>query len=70
VLTGLHERVTDGFSLRVRSLVKAVGVLAVAASSWWIPLPLTILLMGLYFGLSLVDNALAVDRGARVAGLA
>jgi low temperature requirement protein LtrA len=70
VLTELHQRATDGFSLRVRNLVKAAGVLAVAASSVWVPLPLTILLMGLYFGASLVDNALAGDRGARVAGLA
>jgi low temperature requirement protein LtrA len=65
VLTELHERVTDGFSLRVRSLVKAVGILAVAALAGWLSLPVTILLMGLCFSASLADNAFAGDRGVR-----
>ena len=33
VLTELHERATDGFSMRARSLVKSVGVLVVAAAA-------------------------------------
>ncbi len=67
VLTELHQRATDGFSMRARSLVKSVGILVVAAAAIWVSLPLTVLLMGLYFAASLVDAALAGDRAARLA---
>ncbi len=64
-LTELQARVSEGFSLRARSTAKGLGVLAVAALSWWVSLPVTILAMGLYFGLALADSAVAGDRAAR-----
>jgi low temperature requirement protein LtrA len=62
VLTELHRRASEGFSLAVRNQAKAAGVLVVAASAWFVPLPVAILLLGLYLGLSVADNALAAAR--------
>jgi low temperature requirement protein LtrA len=62
VLTELHEKVSDGFELRVRSQVKSVVILLIAATSWWLSLPVVILLMGLYVAASLADNAVVAAR--------
>ncbi len=62
VLAELHRRAGEGFSLEWRNLAKGWGVLVVAASAWLVPLQVTVLLMGAYVGLSVVDNAWAAAR--------
>jgi low temperature requirement protein LtrA len=64
VLTELHTRIAEGFALRLRSWVKAVGVLAVAALAWWLPLSVVVLLMGAYQAISLADHTFAGRRAA------
>jgi low temperature requirement protein LtrA len=64
VLSLLHSRIAEGFSLRARSISKALGVLAVAALAWWLPLAPVLLVMGLYQALGLVDHTVAGRRAA------
>jgi low temperature requirement protein LtrA len=64
VLTELHSRIAEGFTLRLRSWLKALGTLVVAALAWWWPLGWVVLLMGLYQALGLADHALAGRRAA------
>ena len=64
VLTTLHSRIAEGFTLRARSILKALGVLVVAATAWWLPLSVVVLLMGLYQALGLVDHTIAGRRAA------
>jgi low temperature requirement protein LtrA len=63
VLTELHRRAAEGFSLAMRNQAKAVAVLAVAASALVVPLPVAILLLGGYLGLFIIDTGLAAERG-------
>jgi low temperature requirement protein LtrA len=64
VLTELHSRIAEGFALRLRSWVKALGVLAVAALAWWWPLSAVLLLMGGFQAASLADHTFAGRRAA------
>jgi low temperature requirement protein LtrA len=64
VLTELHSRIAEGFALRLRSWVKALGVLAVAAVAWWLPLSVVLLLMGGFQVASLADHTFAGRRAA------
>jgi low temperature requirement protein LtrA len=64
MLTLLHSRIAEGFTLLARSILKALGVLVVAATAWWLPLSAVVLLMGLYQGLGLVDHTIAGRRAA------
>jgi low temperature requirement protein LtrA len=64
VLTELHARIAEGFTLRLRSWLKALGVCLVAALAWWWPLGWVVLLMGLYQAVGLADHAIAGRRAA------
>ncbi|MFL6101440.1 MAG: low temperature requirement protein A [Actinomycetales bacterium] len=64
VLTELHSRIAQGFTLRLRGWVKALGVLVVAALAWWLPLSAVVLLMGAYQAVSLADHTFAGRRAA------
>ena len=50
-------------------LVKALGVLLVAALAWWLPLGWVVLLLGLYEAVGLADHTIAGRRAARRRGL-
>jgi low temperature requirement protein LtrA len=64
VLTELHSRIAEGFTLRLRSWLKALGILAVAALAWRWPLAWVLLLMGLYQAIGLADHTIAGQRAA------
>jgi low temperature requirement protein LtrA len=64
VLTELHSRIAEGFTLRLRSWLKALGILVVAALAWWWPLAWVVLLMGLYEAVGLADHTIAGRRAA------
>ncbi len=62
VLTELHRRAGEGDDLGARNLVKALGVLVVAASALVVPLQVAVLLLGVYLGLCVADNAWTLSR--------
>jgi low temperature requirement protein LtrA len=62
VLAELHRRASSRLSLGRRNLAKALGVLVVAASVLIVPLQVTVLLLGVYLGLCVADNAWAAAR--------
>jgi hypothetical protein len=62
VLAELHRRAGKRLSLGRRNLVKALGVLVVAASVVVVPLQVTVLLLGVYLGLCVADNGWAAAR--------